>query len=85
MLPKLILRELTKWAARSQLSRPNTSKAKSRTRAYRWQKQIDAHERVIVGVNSYQMEEHSHPKILLADPALQTEQIRRLEALTSRT
>ena len=49
--------------------------------AYRWQRQIDAHERVIVGVNSYQMEEHSHPKILLADPALQTEQIRRLEAL----
>jgi len=49
--------------------------------AYRWQKQIDAHERLIVGVNSYQMEEHSHPKILQANPALQDQQIQRLEAL----
>jgi methylmalonyl-CoA mutase, N-terminal domain len=49
--------------------------------AYRWQKQIDGRERVIIGVNSYQMEEHSHPKILQADPALQAEQIHRLQAL----
>ncbi len=49
--------------------------------AYRWQKEIDAHERLIVGVNSYQMEEHSHPKILEASPALQAEQIHRLEVL----
>jgi methylmalonyl-CoA mutase N-terminal domain/subunit len=49
--------------------------------AYRWQKQIDAHERVIVGVNSHQMEDHSHPKILQSDPALQAEQIHRLEVL----
>jgi methylmalonyl-CoA mutase N-terminal domain/subunit len=49
--------------------------------AYRWQKQIDAQERVIVGVNRFQMEEHSHPKILQADPALQAEQVRRLQVL----
>lgn len=49
--------------------------------AYRWQKQIDARERLIVGVNSYQMEEHSHPKILQANPALQAEQIQRLQVL----
>jgi methylmalonyl-CoA mutase N-terminal domain/subunit len=49
--------------------------------AYRWQKQIDEHQRLIVGVNSYHMEEQTHPKLLQANPALQAEQIQRLEQL----
>jgi methylmalonyl-CoA mutase, N-terminal domain len=49
--------------------------------AYKWQKQVDARDRLIVGVNSYQIAEDTHPKILRANPALQAQQISRLQAL----
>jgi methylmalonyl-CoA mutase N-terminal domain/subunit len=49
--------------------------------AYKWQKQVDARDRLIVGVNSYQVEEDTHPKILRANPALQAQQVSRLQAL----
>ncbi|HST03793.1 MAG TPA: methylmalonyl-CoA mutase family protein [Chloroflexia bacterium] len=49
--------------------------------AYKWQKQVDAGDRLIVGVNSYQVEEDTHPKILRANPALQAQQVSRLQAL----
>jgi methylmalonyl-CoA mutase, N-terminal domain len=49
--------------------------------AYKWQKQVDARDRLIVGVNSYQIAEDTHPKILHANPALQAQQISRLQAL----
>ena len=49
--------------------------------AYKWQKQVDARDRLIVGVNSYQIAEDTHPKILHANLALQAQLISRLQAL----
>ncbi len=49
--------------------------------AYRWQQQIDSGERVIVGVNRFEMDETRHDDILHVDPALQEGQRDRLSAL----
>jgi methylmalonyl-CoA mutase N-terminal domain/subunit len=46
--------------------------------AYRWQREVDGGERVIVGVNRFGMEEGPHADILKVDPALQSGQVERL-------
>jgi methylmalonyl-CoA mutase N-terminal domain/subunit len=49
--------------------------------AYRWQREVDSGERVIVGVNRFQSEEPSHVETLKVNPRLQDEQVRRLREL----
>jgi methylmalonyl-CoA mutase N-terminal domain/subunit len=49
--------------------------------AYRWQKQIDAKERIIVGVNKYQDSEPINIRLHQVDPETEAQQVRQLEAL----
>ncbi len=49
--------------------------------AYTWQRQVDAGERTIVGVNRFTMAEETQLELLRVDPALQPRQIERLRAL----
>jgi len=49
--------------------------------AYRWQSEIDSGQRVIVGVNRFEMEETTRIDILRVDPALQETQRARLRML----
>lgn len=49
--------------------------------AYKWQLEVDRKERVIVGVNSFQMEEGHQPEIMRVDPTLQAQQVERLRQL----
>jgi methylmalonyl-CoA mutase N-terminal domain/subunit len=49
--------------------------------AYAWQRQVEAGQRVIVGVNRFQMEAAPRPAILRVDPKLQAEQAERLRQL----
>ncbi|HET6261016.1 MAG TPA: methylmalonyl-CoA mutase family protein, partial [Chloroflexia bacterium] len=49
--------------------------------AYRWQSEVDAGERVIVGVNRYGVEEGPHADILKVDPHLQSRQVEGLRRL----
>ena len=49
--------------------------------AFRYQSEVEAGERVIVGVNRYQLEEEAELEILKVDPALEQEQIERVQAL----
>ena len=52
--------------------------------AYRLQREIEAKERIVVGVNEYLEAEERVPEILRVDPAVVERQIRRLEALRAR-
>lgn len=49
--------------------------------AYRYQKEIESGERVVVGVNRFQMPEEKPTDLLRVDPAVRTAQIKKLEAL----
>ena len=49
--------------------------------AYKWQSEIDAGNRVVVGVNRFQVDEPAHENLMRVDPALQAEQVRRLGVL----
>ncbi len=49
--------------------------------AYRYQAEVEAGERVIVGVNRYQLEDEVEPELLKVDPALEQQQIDRVQAL----
>ncbi|HEX9990287.1 MAG TPA: methylmalonyl-CoA mutase family protein [Chloroflexia bacterium] len=49
--------------------------------AYSWQSEVDAGERVIVGVNRYGVEEGPHAHILKVDPTLQSRQVEGLRQL----
>ena len=51
--------------------------------AYKYQREIEENERVIVGVNKYQTEEEPPDEILKVDPKLREQQIERLEKLKS--
>jgi len=46
--------------------------------AYEYQKQVEAGEQIIVGVNKYTIQEQERPKILRVDPEIQRRQIARL-------
>jgi methylmalonyl-CoA mutase N-terminal domain/subunit len=51
--------------------------------AYRYQKEIEKNERVVVGVNQFQMEEEPPKDLLRVDPAVRISQIERLKKLKS--
>ena len=51
--------------------------------AYRYQKEIEKGERVVVGVNKFQVDEQSPMDLLRVDPAVRVSQIERLKTLKS--
>jgi len=53
-------------------------------RAYEHQKAVEAKQRIVVGVNEYQIEETPLAGIHTIDPALESEQIGRVRALRAR-
>jgi methylmalonyl-CoA mutase, N-terminal domain len=52
--------------------------------SFRYQSEVEAGQRVIVGVNRYQLADEQPLEILRIDPALEGEQIERVQALRSR-
>jgi methylmalonyl-CoA mutase N-terminal domain/subunit len=52
--------------------------------AYRYQTEVEASRRIVVGVNRYQLEDEPELEILRIDPALEAEQIERVRALRAR-
>jgi methylmalonyl-CoA mutase, N-terminal domain len=52
--------------------------------SFRYQSEVEAKQRVIVGVNRYQLEDEPEVEILRIDPALEDEQIERVQALRAR-
>src|SRR5207244_12994590 len=49
--------------------------------SYRYQAEVERGERVVVGVNRYQLEEEQQIELLRIDPALETKQIERVRAV----
>ena len=52
--------------------------------SFRYQSEVEAEERIIVGVNRYEIDEDEPIPILRIDPALEREQIARVQALRAR-
>jgi methylmalonyl-CoA mutase N-terminal domain/subunit len=52
--------------------------------SFRYQSEVEAKQRVIVGVNRYQLEDEPEIEILRIDPALEQKQIERVQALRAR-
>jgi len=52
--------------------------------SFRYQAEVEAEQRVIVGVNRYQLEDETALEILRIDPALEQQQIERVQALRGR-
>ncbi len=52
--------------------------------AYQWQKDVESGERIIVGVNKYQVEEPEPTGLLKVDPSVQDAQISKLKDLRSK-
>ena len=51
--------------------------------AYRYQREIEQEERIVVGVNRFQVKEEKPTNLLRVDPAVRTSQIERLQKLRS--
>jgi methylmalonyl-CoA mutase N-terminal domain/subunit len=52
--------------------------------AYDFQKSVDQHEAVLVGVNKFQVDEHREIPLQVIDPSLEPKQVERLKALRER-
>jgi methylmalonyl-CoA mutase, N-terminal domain len=52
--------------------------------SFRYQAEVEAEQRVVVGVNRYQLDDEPEVEILKIDPALETKQIERVRALRGR-
>jgi len=52
--------------------------------AFRYQREVEAGERVVVGVNRYAVEEEAQPPLLRVDPELERRQVERVRALRAR-
>ena len=52
--------------------------------AYRYQTEVESKQRIVVGVNRYQLADEVEPELLKVDPALEGEQIERLKAFKGR-
>jgi methylmalonyl-CoA mutase N-terminal domain/subunit len=52
--------------------------------SFRYQAEVEAKQRIVVGVNRYQLEDESELEILRIDPALEQEQIDRVQGLRAR-
>jgi methylmalonyl-CoA mutase, N-terminal domain len=52
--------------------------------SFRYQAEVEAEQRIVVGVNRYELEDESPLEILRIDPALEQKQIERVQALRTR-
>ncbi len=52
--------------------------------AFRYQSEVEARQRVVVGVNRYELEDEPPLELLQIDPALERKQIERVQALRAR-
>jgi methylmalonyl-CoA mutase N-terminal domain/subunit len=52
--------------------------------SFRYQAEVEAGERVVVGVNRYLLQDEEPPTILRVDPALETKQIERVRGVRER-
>jgi methylmalonyl-CoA mutase N-terminal domain/subunit len=52
--------------------------------SFRYQSEVEAKQRIIVGVNRYQQDDDGDLELLRVDPALETKQIARVQALRAR-
>ena len=52
--------------------------------SFRYQAEVEAKQRVIVGVNRYELEDEAELEILRIDPALEGKQIQRVQSLRDR-
>jgi methylmalonyl-CoA mutase N-terminal domain/subunit len=52
--------------------------------SFRYQSEVEAGQRVIVGVNRYQLADEQEPELLRIDPALERKQIERVKAVRDR-
>jgi methylmalonyl-CoA mutase N-terminal domain/subunit len=52
--------------------------------SFQYQAEVEAHRRIVVGVNRYELETEQPLEILKIDPALETEQIERVQGLRAR-
>jgi methylmalonyl-CoA mutase N-terminal domain/subunit len=52
--------------------------------SYRYQSEVEAKQRIVVGVNRYQLQDEQPLEILKIDPALEQQQIERVQALRGR-
>ena len=72
------------WAGSSRRSSRTSSSPRSPRRRFRYQREVETEQRVVVGVNRYQLEDEQQIPILKVDPALEGEQIARVRALRAR-
>jgi methylmalonyl-CoA mutase N-terminal domain/subunit len=52
--------------------------------SFRYQQEVERKQRIVVGVNRYQLEEERPLEILRVDPALERKQVERVQALRAR-
>ena len=52
--------------------------------AFRYQEEVERGERVVVGVNRYQLEQEGEIELLRVDPALEQKQIERVQGVRAR-
>src|SRR5216117_1799560 len=52
--------------------------------SFRYQSEVEARQRIVVGVNRYELEDEPEPDLLKIDPALETQQIDRVRALRAK-
>jgi methylmalonyl-CoA mutase, N-terminal domain len=52
--------------------------------SFRYQSEVEAKQRIVVGVNRYELEDEAPPELLRIDPALERKQIERVQALRAR-
>jgi methylmalonyl-CoA mutase, N-terminal domain len=52
--------------------------------SYRYQSEVEQKQRIVVGVNRYELDDEPAPEILRIDPALEQKQIERVQALRAR-
>ena len=71
-------------AASSRRSRRTSSRRRSPRRRSATRREVEARQRIVVGVNRYELEDEAPLEILKIDPALETQQIERVQALRAR-
>jgi methylmalonyl-CoA mutase, N-terminal domain len=52
--------------------------------SYRYQSEVEQKQRIVVGVNRYELDDEPEPELLRIDPALEQKQIERVQALRAR-
>ncbi|HEX7625420.1 MAG TPA: methylmalonyl-CoA mutase family protein [Gaiellaceae bacterium] len=52
--------------------------------SFRYQSEVESEQRVVVGVNRYKLEAEPEPELLKVDPALEGQQVERVQALRAR-